>query len=104
MSKKYKVIVSHRANEMFTDHLRFLSKATATGAKKLSQRMNKSLRTLESFPYSHTFFYDDMNIIPQNKYRKMYVEKFYLVLYQVIDDTVFVEYILDCRQDYQWLL
>ena len=34
----------------------------------------------------------------------MYVEKWYLVLYQILDDTVYVEYILDCRKDYHWLI
>ncbi len=30
----------------------------------------------------------------------MFVEKRYLVLYQIKDQTVYVEYIVDCRQDY----
>ena len=32
------------------------------------------------------------------------VAKWYLVLYQIQDDTVYVEYILDCRKDYSWLI
>ena len=42
--------------------------------------------------------------IPPNKYHKMFVEKWYLVLYQIKDDTVYVDYILDCRKDYSWLI
>ncbi len=34
----------------------------------------------------------------------MYIEKRYLALYQIIEDTVYVEYIFDCRQDYDWLI
>lgn len=30
--------------------------------------------------------------------------KWYLVLYQIQDSTVYVEYILDCRKDYSWLI
>ena len=41
--------------------------------------------------------------IPLNKYHKMVVAKGYLILYQIEDQTVFVEYIMDCRQDYGWL-
>ena len=26
------------------------------------------------------------------------------VLYQIQDDTVYVEYIVDCRKDYNWLI
>jgi len=34
----------------------------------------------------------------------MFVEKYYLVLYQVKDDHVFVDMILDARQELPWLL
>ena len=30
--------------------------------------------------------------------------EWYLVLYQIQDDTVYVKYILDCRKDYSWLI
>ena len=42
--------------------------------------------------------------IPTNRYHKMFVAKWYLILYQIQDDTVFIDYILDCRQDYSWLI
>ena len=48
-------------------------------------------------------FFDEMYITP-NKYHKMFVEKWYLILYQIQDDTVYVEYILDCRREYGWLV
>ena len=34
----------------------------------------------------------------------MFIENGYLVLYQVQDDTVYIEYVLDCRKDYSWLI
>lgn len=42
--------------------------------------------------------------IPSNKYHKMFIEKWYLILYQIQDDTVYVEYIVECRKDYNWLI
>lgn len=39
-----------------------------------------------------------------NKDHKLFVEKWYLILYQIRDNTVYVEYILDCRKDYSWLI
>lgn len=47
-------------------------------------------------------FFEEM-YISTNKYHKMYVEKYYLVLYQIKDDTVYIDYVVDCRQDYSWL-
>lgn len=43
-------------------------------------------------------------IIIPNKYHKMFIEKWYPILYQIQDNTVFAEYIVDCRKDYSWLI
>lgn len=40
----------------------------------------------------------------KKKYHKMFVEKWHLILYQIRDDTVYVDYILDCRKGYSWLV
>lgn len=38
------------------------------------------------------------------KYRKLIFDKYHILLYQVKDQVVYVEYVIDGRQDYQWLL
>ena len=53
-------------------------------------------------PHCYPFF--EAEFMPANKYHKMFVENWYLILYQIQDDTVYVDYILDCRKDYGWLL
>ena len=45
-----------------------------------------------------------IHIQERNKYHKMFVEKWYLILYQIKDQIVYVDYIVDCRQDYRWLV
>ena len=30
--------------------------------------------------------------------------KWYLILYKIQDDTVYIEYVIDGRQDYEWLI
>ena len=37
-------------------------------------------------------------------FRKLFAPNWYLVFYLVEGDTVFVEYIIDGRQNYRWLL
>ena len=44
------------------------------------------------------------DFIPPNKYHKLYIKNEFRVLYQIKDDTVFVDWIVDCRQDYAWLM
>lgn len=98
----YKVIISDRAKEQLGLHLRFLAQVNPTAAKKLKVRLMEELRSLQAMPQRYPFFQEDY--IPPNKYHKLFVENWYLVLYQIRDHTVFVDWILDCRQDYGWLI
>lgn len=99
---QYKVIISERAKEMLGMHIRFLTQVNKTAANKLKKRLIDEIRALQEMPQRYPFFNE--NYIPANKYHKLYVENLFLVLYQIKDDTVYVDWIVDCRQDYQWLL
>ena len=100
--KKYKVIVSDRAKRMLGTHIRFMAQVNKDAAKTKKQELMEAMRSLERMPQRFPFF--EEAYIPTNKYHKMFVQKWYLVLYQIQDDTVYVEYILDCRKDYNWLV
>lgn len=42
--------------------------------------------------------------IPRNVYRFILFEKRYMLIFQIADDVVYADYVVDCRQDYGWLL
>ena len=42
--------------------------------------------------------------IPRNTYRFLLFEKRYMLIFQIIDNTVYADYVVDCRQDYGWLI
>lgn len=100
--KKYKVIVSDRTKRMLGTHIRFMAQVNKDAAKAKKQELMEAMRSLERMPQRFPFF--EEAYIPTNKYHKMFVTKWYLVLYQIQDDTVYVDYILDCRKDYSWLI
>lgn len=100
--KHYKIIVSDRAKRMLGTHIRFLGQVNKESAAKNKKLIISEIAPLSSMPKRYPFF-DEAYITP-NKYRKMLIDKYYLVLFYIADDTVYVDYILDCRQDYQWLL
>ena len=100
-SKKYKVIVSDRTKRMLGTHIRFMAQVNKQTAAKKKEIMT-AMRSLSQMPQRFPFF-EELYITP-NQYHKMFIEKWYLVLYQIQDDTVYVEYILDCRKDYSWLV
>ena len=99
---KYTVIISDRAKQMLGQHIRFLAQVNKSAANDLKKRFLEEFRSLESFPQKYPFFNGDF--IPPNKYHKLYIKNWFLVLYQVKDNIVYVDWIVDCRQDYSWLL
>lgn len=101
-NKKYKVIVSDRAKRMLEKHIRFIAQVNEQSAAVKKKEIISAMRSLSQMPQRFPFF-EELYITP-NKYHKMSIEKRYLVLYQIQDDTVYIDYILDCRQDYSWLI
>lgn len=100
--KKYKVIVSDRAKRMLGAHIRFMAQVNKDAASTKKKEIISAIRSLNYMPQRFPFF--EEAYIPPNKYHKMFIEKWYLILYQIQDDTVYVEYIVDCRKDYNWLI
>ncbi len=101
-NKKYIVIVSDRAKRMLGTHIRFMAQANKEAAAAKKKEIMAAMRSLSQMPQRFPFF--EEQYITSNKYHKMFIKKWYLVLYQIQDDTVYVEYILGCRKDYSWLI
>lgn len=100
--KKYIVIVSDRAKRMLGTHIRFMAQVNKDAAKAKKKELMDAMRSLDHMPQRFPFF--EEAYMPTNKYHKMFVAKWYLILYQIQDGTVYVDYILDCRKDYSWLI
>ena len=101
-SKKYKVIVSDRTKRVLGTHILFMAQVNKQAAAAKKKEIITAMSSLSQMPQRFPFF-EELYITP-NKYHKMFIEKWFLVLYQIQDDTVYVEYILDCRKDYSWLI
>ena len=100
--EKYKVVVSDRAVKMLGTHIRFIAQVHKEAATAKKKQITAALHSLSHMPQRFPYF--EETYIPSNKYHKMFIEKWYLVLYQIQDETVYIEYILDCRKDYNWLI
>lgn len=100
--QNYKIIISPEATDMLKEHIAFIANVDKKAAINTKNQIVKAIKDLNNMPNRFPFFNEPY--IPQNKYHKMFIEKWYLVLYQIKDDTVYIDYFLDCRQDYQWLI
>ncbi len=100
--KHYTVIISDRAVEMLVQHIQFLAQVNPHAADKLRIDLVEAAKSLQEFPERGSWLADQL--LPANKYRKLLVNKQYLLIYQIKDNTIYIDYILDCRQDYGWLI
>jgi len=98
----YEVTVSDAALAMLDSHVEFLARVSVKAAESLIDEILNDIESLSQFPERFPFF--ESEFIPTGRYRKMISAKRYLILYEINRNDVCVDYIIDCRQDYEWLL
>lgn len=98
---KFQVIVSKRATQQLVEQAAFVAQLEERLAHQLVVDFRKAADSLQSFPYRNPILRSDFFVT--EKYRKMLFGKWYLLIYQIKGERVFVEYVIDGRQDYQWL-
>lgn len=99
--KRYQVIVSPPAARMMVFHADFLAGASIEAAEKLLAEFQKTADSLSELPERGRRLAEEY--IPFHKYRCFVFHKWYLLICQVIDNTVYVDYVIDGRQDHQRL-
>ena len=101
-NKEYNVIISDRAASELRNHIAFLARVAPDAAKRLHKELISEIESLAFMPESFPWLYHEL--LPKNKYRKKLAAKRYLLIYQIKGNTVYLDYILDCRLDYRNLL
>ena len=101
-NKPYTVKVTETAWEMLIEHARFLGNVSVPAANRLIDTFNEIAGDLAGMPERNPWLEDDA--IPFQKYRKLLFAKHYLALYQIQGNIVYITAVVDCRQDYGWLL
>ena len=92
-NKEYNVIISDRAASELRNHIAFLARVAPDAAKRLHKELISEIESLAFMPESFPWLYHEL--LPKNKY---------LLIYQIKGNTVYLDYILDCRRDYRNLL
>ncbi|HHX27235.1 MAG TPA: type II toxin-antitoxin system RelE/ParE family toxin [Firmicutes bacterium] len=100
--KEYTVIISDEAGQMLVSHSRFLAQVNESAAFQLITEFEYKAKSLKKFPQRNPWLSDPL--VPAGKYRKLLIAKRYLLVYQVKGNTVYIDAVVDCRQDYNWLL
>jgi len=100
--RTYVVLISEEAVQNLLSHARFLAQVSEAAALRLVEEFGEKARSLEECPERNPWLSDPL--APSGKYRKLLVGKGYLLIYQMRGSTVYADVVLDCRQDYSWLL
>ncbi len=92
---KYRIIISDEARRQLGNCILFIAKENMEAAQQLSLRLMEAIQSHCDMPTRYPFFNEPY--IPANKYHKIIIQNWYLILYQIRDTNVFVEYVVDCR-------
>ena len=99
---EYDVVVSDAALSMLDSHVVFLARVSKTAATKLMDEILCDIESLSENPQRFPSYKNPF--VKDGRYRRMLSCKRYLIIYEIANASVFVDYIVDCRQDYEWLL
>lgn len=100
--KQYDVIVSEKARKALGEIIAYIASDSIANAVSVKKELIKAMRSLSVLPERAPFL--EGEFIPYNKYRKLIILKRFMVIYQFKNEVVYVDYVLDSRQDYQWLI
>ncbi len=99
---KYRVIVSERATQILVSHAAFLAQVNPEAAERLTAEFERTANSLELMPQRCPWLTGEY--IPRNAYHFILFEKCYMIIFQIVDNIVYADYVVDCRQDYSWLI
>ncbi len=97
MTKKYTVILSSRVEQMLLRHVEFLARVSVKAARRLRNEYAATVQRLEENPYQ--FPAEEDPNLPQGVYRRAVFAKRYKAVFKIAGDTVYLDTIVDCRQD-----
>jgi mRNA-degrading endonuclease RelE of RelBE toxin-antitoxin system len=95
--KKYNIRVAPAVNDRIAAHFEFLAMVSENAAHELLEELIKDIKLLETNPQINPYL--DRPYIEHGKYRYKLSYGRYRIVYQIVNDTVFVDDIQDCRQD-----
>jgi plasmid stabilization system protein ParE len=93
---KYSVILSSRVEAQLLQHTEFLARVSIPAAKRFRAEYARMLDRLEDNP--HQFPLETDPNLPADRYRKALFAKRYKALFSIAEGTVYLDAVVDCRQ------
>ena len=97
----YRVLISGRARDMLFEHAQFLANVSIRAAEELFDLFEDRVSSLEEMP-ERCPYYDNPHI-QTKRYRKLTLGKNLLILFQVVEFTVYIDLIIDARAENKYI-
>jgi len=94
---EYSVIISDDALQMLDSHAEFLARISVNAATKLVDGILADIESLSKLPERCASY--ENQFVPEGRYRRLLSCKRYLIIFEIEASYVYVDYILDSRQD-----
>jgi len=101
-SKKYTVKITETAWDMLISHAHFLANVSVSAANGLIDTFVEMTDSLSAMPERNPWLENDT--ISFQKYRKFILGKYYIAVYEINGNDVYISAVVDSRQDYGWML
>ena len=98
MRKKYNIIIDALIKPTLDRHIKFASNVSTKYANSIRKEFYKILLSdLPNNPERFPFWLPDFK--PPKPYQKILIKKRYLLLFYIDNNTVYIDYLLDCHMD-----
>lgn len=101
-NRRYRVKITETAWEMLIEHARFLANVSIPAADRMFDTFAEITAKLVAMPERNPWL--EHPAFPFQRYRKLLFGKHYVALYEIQNDTIYVVAVVDCRQNYNWML
>ena len=95
--KHYQVFVSPVADRKLAIHIEFLARVSEKAAVRLYESYKEALGFLRDSPKSCPFYIPKISIDAELRYKL--INKRYRVVFEIVDNNVYVYDVQDCRQN-----
>ena len=98
--RKHSVRLARRADKMLLAHTEFIAQISAAAARNLLSGFKKTIARLADNPYQFPYA-DELDVpgIPSETYKKCLFGGRYKALFLIDGDDVYIDAIIDCRQE-----
>ena len=93
---KYQVIVSKHVANNLLEHMTFISNVSIEAAQRFVEEYEAVINALEENPLKYQV---DTTFDNTYEYRRVIFAKWYKCVFAVEESTVYIDSVVDCRQD-----